>query len=397
MCQLTFSHLKSIKANSLYVYTQWIENTKTSNKDGFGLLCNGKDLYKSKNDVQSITNFGEYFTSRIKTADPIIAHVRLATWVNGKKTIESESSHPFEGDKLILAHNGVLEFKDIKMMDNHKDATVDSIIFLRELEKLYDGRNFPEALSKAMELFNGTFAFLIYSKLENCYYVARGKTKKLNISYTKSIAKSENVYPGLVLNTDRLDLERALKTYKVIGEIATGFKFEYTSPVEIQPETIFKVILDEGLLEKVGEIKETEKDKNFFTREPSTFGNWRTTNSQIPDIIINSSNSSLVKKLTSFLKKYGLTYYEFDCMINEMTGGCLLGEELTIIDLLIDTFEENMGSHFSDKKKEVWNELTKGFDNPMFVYNLFDELKFPYMMNSKKDLDSALRERKRTV
>lgn len=391
MCQLTFANLNNARLNSLYLYLQWMENTDTTNRDGFGIYCNNY-LNKSGMSARSVNNFGDWFLKSVKSTKPVIGHVRLATATKNVKEVSEETSHPFEGEKLVLAHNGVLDFKEDKNYDNHKGINVDSLIFLRELESRYDGTNFVSAIQETMGLFQGTFAFLIYSKLEDAYYIIRGKTKKLHACIVDVKVGSKN-WSGFVINTEILSLEKALIKLKAIGEITSGGEITLSKVGELKEEKIYKV--ENNDLIEVGEIKEEERRKSFFTgQEKNTTTNTTSligTGATSHNNLLNPKNlSATAKFLADFLRLNHLTPYELDYLLylTYEKGFFACNEEE--IKKVVEWYNESVKEFNTDSKKEIWDALVAVYGgNPLSLYENYD-IKFPYVMNATSKLQAVL-------
>ena len=259
MCQLIFSNLKDKKLNSLAVYTLATKGVSTYNKDGFGLFSTDCGIKKTKIPASCITNLGNFIRNGLVTSAPVIAHIRQSSFKN-KNLIDDEHAHPFETEKLVLAHNGTLEFEDWKKNNDVKYKNmIDSQMFLTELNERYTD-NLITALQETMLEFDGKFAFLIYDKIKKRFYVIRGSTATL-FRDDVILKDSANKNLGFVLDTDKETLEEGILVLNNLIQLTLGFPIEYDSAkiTEIEKESIF--ILDEKGEEliKAGELKETTK------------------------------------------------------------------------------------------------------------------------------------------
>ena len=124
-----------------------------------------------------------------KNDKPIIAHVRAASVGT---EVNKENAHPFETKDFILAHNGTLEFRKKEIKEEwdkmcEEDETlkdkIDSEKFIIFLQKRYDeskNKKFCEVIKGVANEFYGKFAFMIYAKQEDIYYIIRGRSATLH-------------------------------------------------------------------------------------------------------------------------------------------------------------------------------------------------------------------------
>jgi len=363
------------------MYNQFIQDTTTSNRDGFGAFCAYK-LNKSKLDVNLVSNFGVWFRDLIlDSVCPVIGHVRLATHAVGKKTIDDSSSHPFETNKLVLAHNGVLEYKDLENEKKHKDITVDTQMFLAELDERYNGNNFVAALQETMELFYGTFAFLIYSKLEDRYFIVRGRTKQLNVCTVSYENRNHAMVAGIVVNTDALDLEKAIKKTKALAEMNLMVRnFEHGKTELLKSETIYELIANQSVLLELGTIKENDRPvKTFFSGTNTT--------TAITTVV---KDNKFANKIVEFLRSSGLSISELDYLVYVAYESCFFEMTEEQFDELTSVYTKKIKPFQSKAKEEIWIQLVKIFQNSMDIYKLHPEIKFPHCLNSKDTLKKVL-------
>jgi glucosamine 6-phosphate synthetase-like amidotransferase/phosphosugar isomerase protein len=246
MCELIFVDTKDNLVNILTTYALLLTDG-AKNPDGFGIFTEKSGLFKTEiqpNNIDSLSTLIKYKCN----SDIILAHVRYAS---DKKTVNNEKAHPFETEKLIFSHNGGLEFNN---PDKYKNRNlIDSEVFLSELNENY-GRYLPEALIDTMKNFTGKFAFLIYSKVENMYYIVRGLTAKL---YMSRISVN-GIDIGFVVNTDDVDLEKSLSVVKDFIFLINGDRLEYTNPLLLHSEKIYYVN-NKQLIESGHKVKENKK------------------------------------------------------------------------------------------------------------------------------------------
>jgi|GEM_PF-3998468 len=258
MCQLTYASLNCPIINRIYIANQLLVNTDgVFHKDGFGIFHDWK-MEKRLLAPSVLNNFGKILNEVITGNYPVMAHVRQATTTNGFKSVTLDHTHPFRNKNYVLAHNGTLEFKDTKKMRGKEYKNlIDSQIFLHRLSENRNknknrDKNFPQLLKLTMDEFRGKFAFIIFDIKQKRFYISRGRTAKLFISF---LFRDKSEHVGFVVNTDREDLETALKLTVQNYSAMSGEELT-TSRIEILKEESTFVTTELGLT-KVEDIKET--------------------------------------------------------------------------------------------------------------------------------------------
>jgi predicted glutamine amidotransferase len=342
MCELMLINTNNRRINKTILYfLSKVDSIK--NQDGFGFFTKNGGIFKTKQAPNKISNLSDIIDKNYSSGI-ILAHVRAASATNGSKIISDDKAHPFSTKKLILAHNGALNFTGNG--DEYKDrGLIDSEEFLLELDKEYDGKNFPSAINKTMERFKGKFAFLIYSIPENKFYVIRGKTAKLY----KSTIKINGEVCGIVINTSDSDLNEALMYVKDVMYITSKINIEFSSPEFIPNETIN--VLEGFNIVEVAKIKEDEpvSTYNYFlyndypcSKSYGYINNNTSTNKK--DVRVNR----FTELLYSFILVSASDFTDADMVCKCITGKYLL--DLNSKDILL--------SHINTANKLI--NLAKG-------------------------------------
>lgn len=249
MCELTLVNMKDRDLNKTWVKIQAIINSK-NNQDGFGLFSNGK-LWKTDKPANNL--IFSNILEKIVDENPILVHVRKSSNYSYSfstkdktviKKVTKEHSHPFESQSFILAHNGTLRAfagtraNSLEITNKEK---IDTQIFLIRLEEEYQkSRNFIKAINSAMSEFYGKFAFLVFSKDENKFYVVKGATADLYLA---------EIGNGFLINTEFTSLKTSIALYLNLVGLDTIKRI-----IPIKEESIYEVT--EGGLNKVGTVKE---------------------------------------------------------------------------------------------------------------------------------------------
>ena len=364
MCELTFADIG--KLNTPYFVQQSIINALANNHDGIGYMQEGR-VWKSHLSGARITNLGSLAKDAINAA-PLAFHTRYAT----NKTLNEDChSHPFEGDKLILMHNGKLEMKDYTIIPKGK---VDSQVFTEQLEAaIVESPDIPmvDLMQTVMDKWCGKFAFMIYDTRDSEYYVIRGTTADLH--WTTIDGK-------LIVNTQKLDLDKGTHAIRQLSQAVYGNDLEIGKIEELTEDTIYKFNPVDSLLEKVGELKENKAplipaSTWVDDRKYTVMGATKSIRGQGRGRRGESMNAKL-KRWTDW---HGMTLTDLNELSNVIMGCSLL--ELDDDDLrclytdVLRTLSENTHS----EGLKWWKDIVKrGYGS--WAYQRADFV-FPWMLN----------------
>lgn len=386
MCQLCFINLNSRVYNTTFLLHQMQINASVGHEDGCGYYSKTSGLWKTDLAAHIITNLGRIIRNSISDGSPIMSHVRKATFTNNVKTKSSEKSHPFEGEKLVLAHNGHLDLKDTEKPDKEKvKDMIDTEIFLYYLEMEYDGTNFVSALQKTMEKFTGKFAFIIFDKINEKWYIVRGESALLH--YIQYMG-------GIIVNTERMSLINGMRNFVNDLQLLSAkninvedFKIENIK--EVAKETIFEVVGKE--LVKVGEVKENKKvyaAASTWNEDRNWYNGWGTNNNNRN--FATATGGSVQEKIESFLSDFEISVFYLDNIIYCLLGAGLL--ECTANDLnclvndVIPFIRSRTKKHIIKEWRRLKNDNAKLSDIEL---NLKTGLNFPYMFNTVSEIRTA--------
>lgn len=124
----------------------------------------------------------------VKEADDdvlFLGHCQAPT--SSKRTFATATSHPFECDNWIIAHNGVLtNFAELneKFTPTNKNPVDSSVIaaLLASFEKEFSELTPTSCLEQVLTLLQGTFALWVYHKKTNqTFLVRQGSTLYANL------------------------------------------------------------------------------------------------------------------------------------------------------------------------------------------------------------------------
>lgn len=391
MCQLTYLNLKTEWLNQLFT-TQMAINSITQHKDGYGFFNSSSGVIKSANAASNIIDLP--LSAKLAGVDksPVICHVRQATATGGRKVIRVENSHPFEGDRFVLAHNGSLESTITGLMTEKRfDGMIDSAIFAADLEEA--AKNSPD--TKFIELlkdvyekrWEGKFAFLIYDKQEGVFYGARGTTARLHCVKIYI----NGVYQGYVVNTDKDSLSLGmLLISNFLSSSGKRIDSDCFSKIEELPEnTIFR--FDKEDISIVGKINEVKK---YSAPLAQTTGGHTASSTDFgtkPNVLWNTDRV-LVEVMDTlsidFVYLDMLCYYYIGKQIAEIDS---FVESKTFADILVGAIEG-----LNKKKVSLWKQIVDISLNQLSPHQDKEfPLPFPYFQNPNSLLREYIQKQKK--
>ena len=377
MCQLLFTDLG--KHNRVFLTQQMILNSLDNNHDGCGVFTTDEEqkglIWKTKLSAAYITNFGTCLRKFI-AKNPVISHVRFAS---DKKLVSEDHSHPFKGERFILAHNGRLEPKDVKKIDKTK---VDSLHFLISFENWwneYPKLDFPTALSKFMEEWEGKFAFLIYDSVGLEYYVVRGETADLHWA---------QINGKLVINTSKKTLEIGLDLFEQFNQVYYGKTNSVTEVKEVDKNSIFKVDTGNSTLIKVGDIKENKTYASNYTFERVEW----TSRGKVTDT--NNPHLDRLNKIETASEELNMFMAGGLLFLDDINLICLTLLSKNLVELtgddwkiLKDDILTELAKLATKEKIKIWEAILKLPKSKEKMYNNY--INFPWMVNLTTELNKA--------
>ena len=394
MCQLSLVHLSDPVLNSIFL-SPLLQIDSVGNRDGTGFLSivNNKKkqkeclLWKTKDSADCITNLGMEIKDCITTGYPVMSHVRYAS--KGIAPTDA-NTHPFEGDRFYLAHNGRLYGKSETVSWTSEDSGLesDSLIFLKSLEAeavASPDKNIVELLNTVMGNYKGKFALLIYDSVNDKHYAIRGSTADLHIAKVGIWKDNKIEEMGFIVNTKKTSLEDALMISTQIAQIITGKYIVNDEITELEKETIYEV---QGIdLVKIGELKENTvtytSTYNGYAAgyQPVVRGGVPTGNTTSDLPIWKYSD-----RISKFMEEHFLSIPDIDALFYLFTGVCMADTKLDDLE----TFVNNVIPKISAPKK-VRERISKilGENGTIYqhVYGKVKGLEYPWMLNDPKKLD----------
>lgn len=328
MCELTFINSHRLDLNRILTINQALENTRIDNLHGWGIFTQKAGIYKTALIPWNTSDFGKDIRSAV-TEEPVLLHVRSAS---RGTDIKMEFNHPFETERLVLAHNGTLVPKD--KLEGYAEK-LDSEVFLGELDRAYlaekeDENRLVRSLQSTMEKFTGKFAFLIYEKGTGSWYAIRGKTADLHITYLLSDIEEGAETLGYIINTVKVDLgvstDHSLELFHVLGKKSVPVM---SIIEELKPETIYR--LEDTEVKEVGELKQNtapvivaavgvvhQYGKYGYRAGMGYGGAWEDDDDPL------SQTSGVINELNDWIITYGLTIEDLDTIMVQTLGISLL-------------------------------------------------------------------------
>jgi len=396
MCQLTLIHVDKSVTNSVKIARSFLNIAATTNAylndDGFGFYSN-KVLVRTQLPGNLVINIGELSE---KCNSTIMCHVRKASFNSpaGGKKLGDEFAHPFESKYFILAHNGSLEFRVEPIDKKPYENKIDSQVFLDFLTDEYEKTNiFETALDKALEQFYGKFAFIIYEKPTNSYYVVRGSSAELN--YYPFLIKNllgADEQKGFIINTEKLSLEKIIICGRNFSQIF-GFNYVFDPKliVPIAVNSAFRI--SDSLVELKTNFKEETKPVVVIgaRKYDEQYGNYGySSGTAFGGGNFGYSREAKIRnyhrlEADNFMREWSLSLHEIDWLVYLTFRKPLLElEEDEWETFLLDILKKLSGK--ISGKRALWNkaydELLKVFITPRQIYSNTD-LTFPYFLEKR--------------
>jgi predicted glutamine amidotransferase len=413
MCQLTLLNIReNLELRKILALNITLKNSEKVNQDGVGFFTTKFGCFRHPDRPGNILNYGKILNLWVEGTEPLLLHVRQATATNGVKAINEANTHPFSKEYVVVAHNGSLVTKDPETMkeDRFKEK-IDSEIFAIILnETISNNREKPffDNLQAAYSLFEGKFAFLLYDRVGQQWYVSRGETANLFFSriYSKSTLDSESPskYEGWAINTDSNSLEEGILSASNQMQIVADTILTWDKPTLLKENTTFTPTTD-GLT-IVGEMKENKRpvvativDATGDHRYQSWYGGYEGPyrGSSIP--LVQSSKtkrsrvhktdtiSSTIKAAEEFLSVTGLGVDDLDFICKQLYGVWLCEvDEDTLLELRSVMFdlEKEYNRNGGKRLQAEYMKLLNGDKSPENVKKVFDTykgLQYPYILN----------------
>lgn len=396
MCQISVCNLGDENLNKKLFLLMGTEGSGIHN-DGWGLGSFNGDAWKCSLPMQYTSDAG-HILSKIKSGKQIfLGHIRQAS---AKVPVLAKNAHPFKKDGIVFAHNGTLTPKDeskfvleetIEEKDSKtgeiKTVTVkrsDSLVFFEEFLKHYKGEDtFVDALKETMELFWGKFAFVFI--INKTYYIVRGKTADLHISYIKEEAKQDAKIIGWAVNTSKDILDKSLILLSNLEELDGRNPVNFTFPAILKAETIYKASKT-GLVE-LGEIKENDKwvsTKSYYPADSwgkraageSNFTTGTTTETK--------NEHKVFRRIAEFMFGNSLSVADLQAIFGAVYGASL--QEVTMPMLvhfckrIIPAIESRTGREGKQFRKRLRRTIG-GY--AVMLYQYEKGMEYPWIFNSK--------------
>ena len=392
MCQLLFVNLGDEILNKIFL-SHLLQVDSIFNQDGTGFLSidekKGPKVWKSEMAADSISNLGLILNARIKGDYPVMAHVRAAS---KGIAVSAENSHPFIGERFILAHNGRLYDRDEEVsygMDSTDTSIAsDSKMFLDAMENMSKespDKSAQNIITDCMKLFMGKFALLIYDSYEKKHYIARGRTADLH--YVDLVMrrgkKISNI--GYIVNTKKNSLRDGILMGASIAQVLTNNDIYYGEVVELKANTLYEA-RPHDLLE-LGEVKENTvvyKSKVFYDANKNFESNYT------PDIDVKLPEISDADRIYNYASDHFLSIQDIDMMFYLILGVPMARVRSDDVSL----FAKEIVSRCSIDKRvreKISNILTPEGKIALSVYEKVPGLQYPWVVNDKEHIQDMVR------
>lgn len=392
MCQLTMIDVDTkLKISKAFIQSLLEINTlgigAMPNRDGFGYMLFSEPgvVVKSVDDaIKWFATNGSKWRTEKKDFNGIY-HVRLASVVTNR-TIYEADAHPHFAGKIVLTHNGTLNWQytadGSKEIDPlfPKDCIDSEKLVITINHYVGDGLLTEEHINKALSHFTGAYAIMVYdSQQPGILFVIRGNDKKLHKLEIKDDTTGERV--GLIINTGAWELAHWGRLVKHAMQALTTKKLSFIIS-EVPELKVFKYMIGTYTLGEA--VCEAEKC-TYVTQSVSSDSSHVHVHGQryIPQS--SPTPTALVDKIIASCFTIGITYREL-CILSEIIfdESFLTVDEnsMIILEGILSTLTK---SNFSGRKKE-WDNLLKLLKvSPVVAYTQRG-IEFPFFINSKKVL-----------
>ena len=154
-------------ANIYNSFGNGVASSYADNPDGAGVYCDGK-ITKSFDFVDMID-----FKSLFMKKKAIITHQRIAT-----SGYSVDGLHPFESERFVLIHNGILSHSRYNSMKNFSDTYAFNEHLIKYFKK---NNNIIKTIKRLTNGETGSYSVIIYDKKINKYYYFKSKYTDIKI------------------------------------------------------------------------------------------------------------------------------------------------------------------------------------------------------------------------
>lgn len=405
MCQLIACNLGDKEINKAVLASIIRFGANSGNKDGTGILTTTKNnfsIWKTELAGDEISDLGICLNDVIVNKNPVFAHVRAAS---KGIVVTKENAHPFGGARFALAHNGRLYNKGdkVELADSNLDTALssDSEMFLQEMEeieKVTPSLDIVTVLNRAMSQHMGKFAFLVYDKLTNKHYAARGNLAdlhKLTLYSRKPYTTGEADTPiGYVIATRKVTLKDSIDMALPYIQILAKAWILPGQVVEMDKNSVYELGPTDAI--KIGELVENPVVYSNSTAIVSTIVPTRFPSQTSPFGANSNVDLSMIvykhlDRIEKWRQDHFLTLEQLDAVLFSFLGASL--NALTREDLY--TFVEKVIPRAS-APKAVLKRLSKVLGNGFFIgtdmYYSDADLEFPWMVNSSDKIQLLIRQ-----
>jgi len=303
-------------------------------------------------------------------------------------------------------HNGTLSPKDskdfvlekeivVKEMDDKTKVVTekikkvkisDSKIFFDEFMKDFSTQTpkdkfdevFCEHLNETMKKFTGKFAFMFYFHEYSKFYIVRGKSADLYISYLMSSGRKDAKQIGYVINTSGDLLDKCCILLSNLHQLNTGETLWFTPPVILPEESIYVAETD---IKKIAEIKENVETTTYYRggynqnwHEEGDNSYWKKSSSPSKDEIRN-------EKVFNFMKEYCLRVKDIQHLFMSLYGVSLLEVEEVVLNHFVTKVIPRLENSTTKKIRRKLARACNGFVRENYYTDKGFE--YPWMLNTK--------------
>lgn len=357
-------------------------NSLLGNVDGFGYtLFSDHKVIKTKEEATIYwrDNYNNFIENESYNG---IYHVRKSSvttysgyvQVIDKTTVSDEKSHPFDYNDIIVAHNGFLTYRHQHLLaaKYEKDIMgdlIDSQKFAVVLSKHCEqGKVTFDNIKESLNLFSGAYCLAIKGKKDNNVWLCRGKDRTL---FSMQILNN-GIPVGNIVNTTTMGLY-------MLGEWLVDFDYDYNVK-ELKENTIYTYNLNSYEVIDAGSVVQDSPYDTIKVDVPTNSFKWD--NKHTVNV-----NETIYEDIFDLMYEMGLLITDMIVLTELIFNKSILSfDDNDFLEFKVFLKRLDLEAHNS--RQVLWGDLQKYKEGSIF--NLYKDLHYPYMLNSKDDLKHCL-------
>lgn len=418
MCEITVTNLHDPILNERLWLLMGSLGSKDKHDDGWGVANQSGAMFKCGIPMHWSINAGEQISSVAKGSSMLLGHIRDAS---ARVPVNDKNAHPFQLENITFVHNGKLTPKKEKdfVMDEKvpdidsktgkqctdKDGNLlfktvgrsDSLIFFEEFIKDWQAcpdtyetqhEKFVAVVKATMSKFYGKFALVFI--INGTFYICRGKTANLYISYLVKEAKKDAEVLGWAINTGLMTLDAGTTLLSNLNVIDGKSNLIFSYPELLEEESIF--VADKYDVVKIGEMNENVAPVTTRAVYPHTQAhggaassgtNFTTSGGTTTTTGVTKKEPDELEQITSliynWMENYSLSPQDIQFMLYQCFSVSILDVSVDMLKYFYHNVLVKLSNRVEKKTRKNIRRTTHGY---IGIYN-YEGLAYPWMINSK--------------